>query len=80
MTGFERDQLEESYSHGLLADGTRLLFYKIIRLIICLRVVRMGEIFVVSRPSEDAILGIPFFVADKLSTLSNRWYEWMAGS
>ena len=40
-----RDQLKESDSHGLLADGTWLPFYGIIRLLICLRDVRTEEVF-----------------------------------
>ena len=38
-------------------------FYGIIRLTIRLRDVKTEEVFVVSRLSEDAILGTPIFVA-----------------
>ena len=63
LPGGVRNRLEESDSHGLLADGTRLPFYGIIRLTIRLRKVKTEEVFVVSQMSEDAMLGLPFFVA-----------------
>ena len=67
LPGAVRDQLEESDSHGLLADRTRLPFYGIIRLTICLRDVRTEEVFVGSRLSEDAVLEMSFFVAHQCS-------------
>ncbi|XP_067945464.1 retroviral-like aspartic protease 1 [Watersipora subatra] len=57
-----RDQLKESDSHGLLANGRRHPFYGIIRLTVRLRDVRTEEVFVVSSLSKDVILGTPFFV------------------
>ena len=57
-----KDQRIEYASHGLLADGTRLPFYGMVRLAIRLRQVKVEETFVVSQISEDAILGMPFLV------------------
>ena len=56
-------QLEESDTHGLLANGTRLPFYGIIRLLVRLHKVKTKEVFIVSQNNEDAILGMPFFMA-----------------
>ena len=55
--------LEESDSHGVMADGRQLPFYGVLRLPIRVRDVKAEEIFVVSRINEDAILGMPFLVA-----------------
>ena len=57
-----RSQKQEYASHGLLADGTRLPFFGMIRLFVRLRQVKLEETFVVSQISEDAILGMPFLV------------------
>ena len=53
---------KEYARHGLLADGTRLPFYGIIRLSMRLRQVKTEEVFIISQISEDAILGMPFLV------------------
>ena len=57
-----REQKKEYSRHGLLADGTRLPFYGIIRLDIRLRQVKTEEVFIISQINEDAILGMPFLV------------------
>ena len=55
-------QKEEYSRHGLLADGTRLPFYGILKLNVRLRQVKTEVIFIVSQINEDAILGMPFLV------------------
>ena len=60
-----RTQREEYAKHGLLADGTRLPFYGIIKLDIRLRQVKTQETFIISQINEDAILGMPFLVERK---------------
>ena len=55
-----RGQLVESDTHGMMADGTRLPFYGVIQLRIRLRELLIEEKLVVSRISEDVILGMPF--------------------
>ena len=55
--------LEESDSHCVMADGTQLPFYGVLRLPLRVRDVKAEEVFVVSRSSEDAILDMPFLVA-----------------
>ena len=62
-----RSELEESDSHGVMADGTQLPFYGVIRLPFQVRDVKTENIFVVSRINEDAILGMPFLVAHNCS-------------
>ena len=57
-----REQKKDYLRHGLLADGTRLPFYGIIRLDIRLRQVKTEEVFIISQINEDAILGMPFLV------------------
>ena len=57
-----RSQRQDYASYGLLADGTRLPFFGMVRLSIRLRQVKLEETFVVSQISEDAILGMPFLV------------------
>ena len=57
-----RSQKEEYARYGLLADGTRLPFYGIVKLSIRLRQVKTDEVFIVSQINEDAILGMPFLV------------------
>ena len=57
-----KEQKEEYSRHGLLADGTRLPFYGILKLEIRLRQVKTSEVFIISQISEDAILGMPFLV------------------
>ena len=55
-----RNQLVASDTHGMMADGTRLPFYGVIPLRIRLKELLMNEKLVVSRVSEDIILGMPF--------------------
>ena len=55
-----REQLVESDTHGMMADGTRLPFYGIVQLRIRLKELLIEERLVVSRISEDVILGMPF--------------------
>ena len=62
-----RNELEESDSHGVMADGTQLPFYGVIRLSFRVRDVKTEEVFVVSRINEDAILGMPFLVTHNCS-------------
>ena len=57
-----KSRRQDYASHGLLADGTRLPFFGMVRLSIRLRQVKIEETFVVSQISEDAILGMPFLV------------------
>ena len=79
LPGAVRDHLEESDSHGLLNDGTRLPFYGMIRLTIRLKDVRTKEVFVVSRLSENAILGMPFFVTHQCSLEFEQSVVWVNG-
>ena len=55
-----RERLVEIYTHGLMADGTQLPFYGVIQLHIKLKKLLTEKRLVVSRISEDAILGMPF--------------------
>ena len=55
--------LEESDSHELMAERTRLLFYGVIQLPMRLRDIKTVEVFVVSYTSDGAILRMPFLVA-----------------
>ena len=55
-----RETLEVKKSHGAMADGTTLPFYGAIKLDLRLKGLRLEEIFVVGRVSEDVILGLPF--------------------
>ena len=57
-----RSQKQDYASYGLLADGTRLPFFGMVRLAVRLQQVKVEETFVVSQISEDAILGMPFLV------------------
>ena len=50
-----RSQKQDYASYGLLADGTRLPFFGMVRLAVRLRQVKIEETFVVSQISEDAI-------------------------
>ena len=69
-----REQLEESDTHGLLADGTSLPFYGVIRFPVKLRVVKTEEVFIVSQISEDAFLGMPFLWPTNAQwSLSDPW-------
>ena len=52
--------LEECHSNGAMADGTQLPFYGVLKLPTRLRGLQTEETFVISRISEDAILGMPF--------------------
>ena len=56
-----RKRLEASDSHLLLAEKTRLPFYRVIRLPIRLQDVKTVET-AVSQISEDTILGMRFLV------------------
>ena len=60
-----RDQLSDYESHWILADGSQLPFYGTIRLTLRLRELRIQETFIVSKISEDAILGMPFLTQHK---------------
>ena len=57
-----RSQKKDYAKYGLLADGTRLPFYGILRLNVRLRQVKTEEVFIISQLNEDAILGMPFLV------------------
>ena len=50
-----KSSLEESDSHGVMADGTQFPFCGVLRLPLHVRDVKAEEVFVVSRISEDAI-------------------------
>ncbi|XP_067950499.1 uncharacterized protein [Watersipora subatra] len=67
-----RNRLEASHSHGLLADGTRLLFYGVVHLPIRLRNEKTEKTFVISQISEDAILGMPFLTANQCALEFDR--------
>ena len=53
---YARSQMEECDSHGVMADGTRLPFYGVLRAHIQLRDARAENAFVISQISGDAIL------------------------
>ena len=55
-----REQLVESNTHSMMADGTRLPFYGVIQLHIRLKELLIEERLVVSRISEGVILEMPF--------------------
>ena len=55
-----RATLEPYDSHGVMADGTRMSFYGLIRLPINIRHFSAEETFVVGQADEDVILGMPF--------------------
>ena len=52
--------MEVKHTHGAMADGTQLPFYGAIRLDLRIKGLRLEEVFVVGRVSEDVILGMPF--------------------
>ncbi|XP_067949417.1 uncharacterized protein [Watersipora subatra] len=58
-------QLEENDRYGLMADGSKLQFYGLIRLTGRVRDVPIEENFIVSQISEDAILGVPFLISHR---------------
>ena len=60
-----RAGLEECDTHGIMADGTRLPFYGVLRVAGRLRDVKIEETFVVSRLGEDVILGMPFLATQQ---------------
>ena len=62
---YVRSQMEECDSHGVMADGTRLPFYGVIRASLQLREAKAEDSFVISQISEDAILGMPFLTANQ---------------
>ena len=55
-----QDQRMGCDAHGQMADGTRLPFYGVVKILIKIRDVKLEEIFVISQISEDAILGMTF--------------------
>ena len=55
-----KEQLVECETHGMMADGTRLPFYGVVQVRIRLKELLIEERLVVSRISEDVILGMPF--------------------
>ena len=61
-----RNSLEESDSHGIMADGTQLPLYGILRLPLRVRDVKTEKVFVSSH-IKDAILGMPFLVTQSCS-------------
>ena len=64
--------LEKSDSHGIMADGTQLPFYGVLRLPLRVRDVKAEEVFVVSRINENVILGMPFLVAHNCALEFNQ--------
>ena len=58
-----RSQREECDSHGVMADGTQLPFFGVLRASIRVRDIKVEEAFVISQINEDAILGMPFLIA-----------------
>ena len=58
-----KNGLEKSNSPGIMADGTQLPFYGVLRLPLRVREVKTAEVFVVSRINENAILDMLFLVA-----------------
>lgn len=60
-----KDEIQSHESHGIMADGTRLPFYGLIKAPIRLRDIKTEETFVVSGIKEDAILGMPFLKENK---------------
>ena len=67
-----KSSLEESDSHGIMADGTQLPFYGVLRLPFRVREVKTGGVFVVSHINEDAILGMPFLVTHNCAMEFNQ--------
>ena len=67
-----KNGLEDSDSHGIMADRTQLPFYGVLRLPLRVRDVKAEEVFVVSRINEDAILGMPFLVAHNCAMEFNQ--------
>ena len=57
---------------GLMADGTQLSFYGVLRLPLRVRDLKAEEVFVVSRINEYAILGMPFLVAHNCAMKFNQ--------
>ena len=60
-----RATMEECESHGIMADGTRMLFFGLIKLTLKVRHLRIEETFVVGHTDEDAILGTPFLTGQE---------------
>ena len=67
-----KSYLEVSDPHGIMADGTQLPFYGVLRLLLHVRDVKTVAVFVISRINEDAILGMPFLVAHNCSIEFNQ--------
>ena len=63
LSSAARSLLEESDSHSLMADGTRLTFYGVVHLPLQLKDVKNEEVFVVSKINENALLEMPILVA-----------------
>ena len=57
---FDRGQMVESDTHGIMADGTWLPFYGLVQLRFRLKELLIEEKLVVSWINEDVILGMPF--------------------
>ena len=55
-----RQRLGQCDSHGLMADGTELLFYGVLQISGWIRDMKFEDVFIISQISEDAILGLPF--------------------
>ena len=64
--------LEESDSHGIMANGTQLPFYDVLRLPHRVRNVKAEEVFVVSRINKDAILSMLFLVTHNCAMEFNQ--------
>ena len=47
-------------THGEMANGTKLRFYGVVKILIKIRGVKLEEIFVISKISKNASLGMPF--------------------
>ena len=62
-----KQQLEPSNSHGVMADGTKMPFHGLIRLVLKIRHYSTEETFVVGQIDEDVILGMPFLARHECS-------------
>ena len=65
LNPYVRSQMEECDSHGVMADGTSLPFYGVLRANKQLRDAKAEDAFVISQISEDVILGMPFLTANQ---------------
>ena len=55
-----KENLEVKQSHGAIADGTTLPFYRAIKQDLRVKGLCLEKIFIVGKVSEDIILGMPF--------------------